>query len=101
MGKQDSEGEKKEAALAELATTFEAWLVPEKLEPLHKLETQAEAMADPLRKEAKLALNTITARLKELERVLPTEEYDALVEKYRTLSRAVGMLNGGKVDHAR
>jgi hypothetical protein len=84
-----------EKAREELGAIFDEWLVPEKLAPLHALETQAEAMADPLRKEAKAALAKITPRLK-----LLGDPVD-LTEKYRELSRAVGMINSGKVDHTR
>ena len=89
------EQEEKDKAAAELQEIFDAWLVPEKLEPLHALTTQAEAMASGLRKEAKAALATITTKMKIVG------ETDELLEKYQTLSKAVGMISGGLVDHTR
>jgi hypothetical protein len=79
-----------ERTQVELNELFEAWLTPEKLEALHALTTEAEAMESPLRAEAKLALAEIKKRMD------PTTK-----EKYNLLSRAVGIINGGKVDHTR
>jgi hypothetical protein len=89
--------EKKESVLMEI---FETWLVPEKLDALHELKTQAEAMTNPLRKEAKAALCEIT------KIIIPRGEefkplFDKYLQQYRILSRAVGMINSGMVDHTR
>lgn len=48
-------------------------------------------------------LKPITALLNKLhdETNIPSEEYERLKEEYKTLSRAVGMLSGGKIDHTR
>lgn len=86
-----------ERILSELKEIFETWLIPEKLNPLIALKTEVEAMASPERKEAKLVLAEIQNRIKTLSGV-PIE---ALKEKYRVLSRAVGIINSGLVDHTR
>ncbi len=85
----------KEKVRTELKEIFAVWLVPEKLEPLHALTTQAEALADPLRKEAKLALGEM------LKRIHALGDPVDLMEQYKILSRAVGMINSGLVDHTR
>lgn len=85
-------------ALAELETLFDAWLSPEKLAELHAIVTEAEAMASPLRTEAKLALRAILERVKKQE---GTPEHAECLRKYRLLSKAVGIINSGLVDHTR
>ena len=84
-----------EKTRAELNEIFEVWLTSERLEPLRALTTQAEAVANPLRREAKEALERIVERINKLDR--PPE----LLEKYKKLSRAVGIMSGGVVDHTR
>ncbi len=84
-----------EKAAAELETLFDTWLSPETLAGLHALVTETEAMASPLRTEAKVALKAILERMKKLE------ETPERFKKYKALSRAVGIINSGLVDHTR
>lgn len=81
----------KEIAPSELEKIFDIWLTPEKLDALHAITTQEEAMTSPLRKEARLALAVIL-------KLSCTSEHQ---KKYKMLSRAVGMINSGSVDHTR
>ncbi|OIO52247.1 hypothetical protein COY93_04455 [Candidatus Uhrbacteria bacterium CG_4_10_14_0_8_um_filter_58_22] len=85
----------KEKIASEIEVFFETWLVPEKLGPLLALETQAEALASPLRAEAKEDLAGI------LRRIILLGKLKEFMENYMTLSKAVGIINGGVVDHVR
>lgn len=93
-----TEGEK---AVSELNEIFDVWLAPEKLEALHALSTEAEAVENPLRAEAKLALGEILKRINLAKKSLPGSETDPLMAKYKLVSRAVGVINRGLVDHTR
>ena len=55
----------------------------------------------PLRESAKAALIPIVAKLNILkqETNIAPEKHEELKAKYKHLSRAVGMINGNKVDH--
>ena len=86
---------------SELNTVFDVWLTPEKLDSLHAIKTMAEAIASPLRTEAKLALAEILKCTKAMKDLIQDDEHDALMKKYRVLSQAVGMINSGEVDHTR
>ena len=57
----------------------------------------------PLRESAKIALIPIVAMLNKLkeETNITPEKLKELEAKYRYLSRAVGIINGNKVDHTR
>jgi len=90
-----------EKMVSELKEIFDTWLVPEKLELLNALKSEAEAMASPERTEAKLALAEILKRIKALKKLLPGDAVDDLMDKFRVLSRAVGMINSGLCDHNR
>jgi len=90
-----------EIITSELGEIFDTWLAPEKLEALNALTTEAEAIINPLRMDAKLVLNIIWKKMKTLGDTLPSAELDALRAKNKILSRAVGMINGGLVDHTR
>jgi hypothetical protein len=85
-----------------LITAFEADYPLEELHAITDL-TPEEALRHPLREPAKKALNPIVALLNKLkeETDIPSEEYEALKAEYKRLSRAVGMINNGKVDHER
>lgn len=52
---------------------------------------------------AKVELKPITTLLNVLrdETNIPEVEYERLRNEYKTISRAVGMLTGGKIDHTR
>jgi 16S rRNA C967 or C1407 C5-methylase (RsmB/RsmF family) len=91
----------KERLVAEVEALFETWLAPEKLEHLNGLTEEAEAMADPVRTEAKLALKELLTRKKKLVDVLPAKDISEIDEKRTRIGKAVGMINGGKVDHTR
>lgn len=85
----------KEIAPSELQNILDIWLAPEKLDALHAITTQEEAMTSPLRKEARLALAVINKEVKMLG------ETSELQKKYKILSRAIGIINSGSVDHTR
>ena len=65
--------------------------------------TVEEASNHKLREPARIALGPIFAKLNkiEIETNIPAGELAKLKEQYGRLSRAVGMINGGKVDHTR
>ena len=84
-----------ERAPSELQNILDIWLAPEKLDALHAITTQEEAMTSPLRTEARLALAVI---LREVKMLGVNSE---LQKKYKILSRAIGMINSGSVDHNR
>jgi len=65
--------------------------------------TPKEAPMHPVREPAKEALVPITDMLNKLKREtnITPEKHEELKSEYRRLSRAVGMINGGKVDHNR
>ncbi len=90
-----------ETAVSELNEIFETWLAPEKLEALHALSTEAEAVKTPLRAEAKLAMGEILKRINVAKKSLPSSETDPLMAKYKLVSRAVGVISRGLVDHTR
>ena len=65
--------------------------------------TSEEAPKHPLREPARKALVPIVAKMNVIknETNIPPEKCEELREKYMKLSRAVGMINHGKVDHTR
>ena len=70
---------------------------------LNKLETEEEARNSQERESAKLALIPLVEKMHFIrDRTdITEEEYDILHKKYKVISRATGMINGGKVDHTR
>lgn len=62
-----------------------------------------EAPKHPIREPAKNALIPIVAKMNILEKEtnISSEEYAELKERYKRLSRAVGMINNNRVDHNR
>lgn len=97
-----------ERTLTEIETIFEHWMDPEKLASLNALESEKDAMESPLRTQAKQALGTLMTKKKWLQTTLPKEKLDKMKEqmdeieaKRAILGKAVGMINGGKVDHTR
>jgi hypothetical protein len=70
---------------------------------LHLTRTADEAMNSTERTSAKQLRDAVFSKLKILqeETDIPKEEYDKLYEKYLTLSRAIGTINRGVVDHTR
>lgn len=63
----------------------------------------ADASKHLVREPARLALIPIVAKLNALKKEtnITTEKHDELKEKYKRLSRSVGMINKNKVDHSR
>lgn len=78
-------------------------LKEEFLDVLNKLETEEEAKNSQERESAKEALIPLVEKMHFLrDRTdITEEEYGRLHKKYKIISRATGMINGGKVDHAR
>lgn len=70
---------------------------------LREIKTEEEALNNEERGSAKKALNPILSQLRNLKEKtnITDEEYAKLYEKYKTLSRAVGIINSGAVDHSR
>ena len=68
---------------------------------LHSFKTEEEARGSELRKSAQETLVLILEKLRFLKGKtnISPEEYDRLHSEYKTLSRAVGIVNGGVVDH--
>ena len=89
-----------EKLMSEIGAFFEEWLATEKLEMLNAIKGEAEAEASPERAAAKLALRETLKRIKVLKE-LSFDGVDGLMAKHRILSRAVGMINKGLVDHTR
>jgi len=90
------------AQFENLITQFES---RHDLEALHAITdlTPAEAPNQPIREAAKIDLNPIVALFNTLEAEtnISKVKRDELKEKYKILSRAVGMINNNKVDHTR
>ncbi len=89
--------------IKELEAILAPFMMGDILATLRAVKTEKEALDNTERKSAKQALNLIFSRLKNLkeETNITDKEYDKLYEKYKTLSRAVGMINGGAIDHNR
>ena len=87
----------------ELEAMLALLLKEEILQPLRAIETEEQARNSEERERAKEALVPIFAMLKFLERRtdITGEEYERVEAKCKTVSRAVGMINGGVVDHDR
>ncbi|MDP3963221.1 MAG: hypothetical protein Q8Q39_01855 [bacterium] len=73
------------------------------LEYLHTIAAPEEALRDPQRLALKEKLVPIVERLVSLqnETNISADKLAELKDKYIKLSRAVGMINSGKVDHTR
>ncbi|MFA6365442.1 MAG: hypothetical protein WCW78_03515 [Candidatus Paceibacterota bacterium] len=87
----------------EFITSFETTYSLEELLSITDLASK-EGQRNPLREQAKVALNPIVATLNTLKREtnISPEKYEELKEEYRRLSRAVGMtIEGDKIDHSR
>ena len=84
--------------LEEMFTSFEQ---NHSVESLHAITTVEEALNSEIRKAAKEALKPILDQLSILlnETNMTSEQYIELKGKYMNLSRAVGMINSGKVNH--
>ena len=91
--------------IAEFEAMITRFEVEHSLEALHQIIDLApeEAPKHPLREPARAALEPIVATLTRLkgETNISPEKYADLRAAYKRLSRAVGMINNGKVDHDR
>ena len=78
-------------------------LKEELLSVLNKLETEEEAKNSQEREATKEVLIPLVGKMNFLrDRTdITEEEYGRLHKKYKIISRATGMINGGKVDHTR
>lgn len=73
------------------------------VEELTMLNTAKEALASPLREKAKEEIKPILKIIQTLKKEtnIGPDKLEELEVKYRRLSRAIGMINSGKVDHNR
>ena len=78
-------------------------LKEELLVALNKLETEEEAKNSQERKSIKEALISLVEKMNFLKKRtdIGEEEYEKMHEKYKIISRAVGIVNSGMVDHNR
>ncbi len=90
-------------AMAEFDELIEAFKSEHSLEALMAIVDLKpdQAIEDPLRQPAKLALNPIYSKLATLKKEpnITPEENAALTAKYMELSRAIGMFIGSKLSH--
>ena len=90
--------------IAELEQRYTSFESGHSLLELHAITEEEDARTNPVRQSAKEALDPILAILNTLEREtnISPEKFKELKEKYRRLSKAVGIIDkDGKVDHAR
>jgi hypothetical protein len=94
--------EEETAELEALIANFEQAHDIEGLRAITNL-TPEEAPRHPTREPARKDLVPIVGLLNALkeETNIPEEKYEELKARYRNLSRAVGLINGGVVDHTR
>ncbi len=87
--------------VAELESLLEPFMTEEMLATLNAVETEEEAMSSEDRTVARQALTPIFALLKFIgnQTNVPAETYGHLYDAFQTLSRAVGTINRGRVDH--
>lgn len=90
------------AKFKEMVAAFEA---EHSLEELHAITdlTPEDAPKHPLREPARVAIIPIVTQLNKLkeETNITPERYEEMRAEYKRLSRAIGMINKGKVDHTR
>ena len=89
--------------IQELEAMFAPFIVEEILRALNAIKTEREALHSQERASAKAALGPILNALGFLrdKTNITDEEYRKLDGKYKKLSRAVGILSRGTVDHDR
>jgi hypothetical protein len=94
-----------EEEIAEFLTLVSRFESEYPLDALHSITdlSPETAPSHPLRQPAKIALEPIVRLLNSLkaETTIPTFDHDGLRAKYKRLSRAVGIICRGKVDHTR
>ncbi len=86
--------------LEEEIRTFES---EHDIDVLFSIQTEEDAVNNKDREAAKNDLIKILSQIKFLksDTDITEQQYDVLLSKYRQLSRAIGIINGGKVDHIR
>lgn len=89
--------------IEELEAMLILHLREEVLVVLDTIKTKEEALNSQKRKSVKDALIPILEKLTVLREKtnITDDQYDKLYEKYKILSRAVGIINSGMVDHSR
>ena len=94
-----------EPLIQEFQTIASVFELEHSLEELFAITdlTVADAPNHPVREPARLAMVEITRLRNALknENGLSEERYEPIERKYTQISRAVGMINNGKVDHTR
>jgi hypothetical protein len=91
--------------IAEFDTMIDVFESEHPLEELLSIVdlTPEQAMVHPVREPARKALSPIVAKLHALrdETNITPEKYKELQERYKRISRAVGIINNNKIDHTR
>lgn len=92
---------KEDPKKAQLEASFILFELNHPLDALFAITTMEEALSSEARRSAKSDLGPLLSQLNDLSDrgVLSVAQYGALAEKFQKLSCAVGMINGGKVDH--
>lgn len=93
--------ESAEAHIAEARTLFEDFRQTFSLDALHAIDTAEAAYASAERKAAHEAIKPIVAKLDFLRKKtdITDDAYAPLQEEYQTINRALGMINGDRLDH--
>ncbi|QQR82571.1 hypothetical protein IPJ70_00440 [Candidatus Campbellbacteria bacterium] len=97
----DTEPEIKNPEIKNIETLFTTFETNHNLELLLAIQTEKEAMESSERSAAKKDLSLILSQLKTLGTgtTITTEQLLELHKKYDTLSRAVGIINSGRLNH--
>jgi hypothetical protein len=89
--------------ISKMEAAFVLFELNHPIEALLAITTAEEAEKSEERKSAHDALKLLLAQLNSLtsENYIAPEQYQKLKERFQRLSRAVGIISGGKVDHTR
>jgi hypothetical protein len=89
--------------ISKLEAAFVLFELHHPVEALLSITTAEEALKSEERKNAKATLVSVFVQMNSLlsENYVTTEQYQKLNEKYQKLNRAIGIINGGMVDHTR
>ena len=89
--------------IEELEVQMAPYLMEGTLAVLNEIKTEEEALKIDERRDALDALSFIAQKLRFLDwrTNITDEELEELQKKYKIISKAVGIINGGKVDHNR
>jgi hypothetical protein len=87
----------------ELEALFLEYITEEILEPLNTIQTEEEARSSAKREAIREPISRMVKMLYTLKHrtAINKVEYDKLYERYMILSRAMGIINNGRVDHDR